>query len=140
MRKWLVMLMACLALGLVVAACGDDDDDDDGGGAAEETQQPAPPAGGGGGGGPTEVTMKEIAFDPKDITIKKGDTVTWTNDESVGHDVTKESGPGPDFSSGDPGGMSQGDTYEETFNTAGEIEYVCVVHKGQGMTGTITVE
>ena len=53
--------------------------------------------------------MKEIQFKPKDVTVAKGGTVTWTNNESVPHDVTKEDGPGPDFSSG-KGNMQKGDT------------------------------
>jgi plastocyanin len=142
MTKWLAMLMACLALGLVVAGCGDDDDDEGDGGAAD-TAEPAPKGDGkedkGAPAGKTvDVAMKNLAFDPTEVTIKKGTTVKWTNEDSAGHDVTKTSGPGPDFSSGDPGGMQQGDTYEETINTPGTIEYVCTVH--QGMEGSIVVK
>ena len=46
MKRWLALLLACLALGLVVAGCGDDDDDD--GGDAQTTEQPAEDSGGGG--------------------------------------------------------------------------------------------
>jgi plastocyanin len=142
MTKWLAMLMACLALGLVVAGCGDDDDDDGGGGAAETTEQPAETeedtGGAPAGGGTTEVTIKDFAFNPKDVTVDKGTTITWTNEDSAGHDVTKTGGAGPDFSSGDPGGLSQGDTYEETFDAAGKIDYVCTVHPQ--MTASITVK
>ena len=65
MTKWLAMLLACMALGLVVAGCGDDDDDSgDGGGA--NTEQPAEESGGGGdggGGGATEVTVEAVPHD-----------------------------------------------------------------------------
>ena len=44
---WLVLLTACLAVGLVVGGCGGDDDDDGGGGAA--TQLGLLPARGGPG-------------------------------------------------------------------------------------------
>ena len=142
MTKWLAMLTACLALALGVVACGDDDDDD-GGGGEEATQQPAPDQGGQDeaakpGGKTVEVSMQNIAFDPDSVTVSKGGTVKWTNDESVGHDVTKTGGPGPAFRSGAPGAMGQGDTFEQTFRTAGEIEYVCTVHQ-DSMRGTITV-
>jgi len=143
MTKWLAMLMACLALGLVVAACGDDDDDEGGGGAADTTEEPAP-AGGGAeedaapSGETVEVALKDIAFDPTSIEVATGGTVKWTNEDSVGHDVTKTGGPGPEFSSGDPGGLNQGDTYEETFTTAGKIDYVCTVHPN--MKASITVK
>ena len=142
MTKWLAMLMACVALGLV-AGCGDDDEDE-GGGSADTTEEPAPKGGGqddksAAGGKAVEVSMKDISFNPDSVTVSKGATVTWVNDEDVGHDVTKESGPGPDFSSGDPGGMSKGDEFKQTFDAAGTIEYVCTVHKGT-MTGTIVVK
>jgi len=137
MKKTLVLASACLALGLVVTGCGGDDGEDGGGSSGgQPSEQPSAEA------GPAkdavEVSMEGIQFDPPDVSVKKGGTVTWTNDEDVGHDVTKESGPGPDFSSGEPGGMGEGDTFEQTFDTAGEIAYVCTVHPG--MEGTITVK
>jgi plastocyanin len=132
MRKLLPLLLACLALGLVVAGCGDDDDDGGGGGGGggEAAEQPSD---GGGGGGGANVTMEGIAFKPAEITIKAGDTVTWTNEDSVGHDVT-----GDDFKSGAAGGLGNGDTFEHTFDTAGTFDYVCTVHPG--MEGTVKVE
>lgn len=129
MGRWLVLLLACMALGLVVAGCGDDDDDEGGGGGAA-TEQPADEGGGGGGG--AEVTMEGIAFNPSEISVRVGDTVTWTNEDSVGHDVT-----GDAFKSGEPGGIGNGDTFEHTFEEAGTFDYVCTVHPG--MEGTVTV-
>jgi plastocyanin len=79
------------------------------------------------------VTMKDIKFQPSNVDVKVGDTVTWTNDDSAGHDVT-----GDDFKSGSPGGMASGDTFEHTFDTAGTFDYVCTVHPG--MEGTVTVK
>jgi plastocyanin len=137
MTRWLAMLLACLALGLVVAGCGGDDDDDGGGGdGAATTEQPAgggDEGGGGGGGGGTEVSMEGIQFDPAEVTVAVGDTVTWTNNDSVDHDVTADS-----FSSGEAGGLAGGDTFEHTFDEAGSFDYVCTVHPG--MEGTVVVE
>ena len=132
MTKLLALILACLALGF--AACGGDDDSSGGGGSGG---QPAESSGGGGGG--TSVSLENIQFNPKDLTVKAGQTVTFTNKESVPHDVHKTSGPGDDFSSGDPGGMQQGDTFEVTLDKPGTYEYVCEVHK-PGMAGTITVK
>jgi plastocyanin len=139
MKRLLVLLIACMALALVVAGCGGDDDDDDSGngGGGGNTEQPADGGGGGGGGG-AEVGMMNIQFEPSDVTIKAGETVTWTNDEGVAHDVDKTSGPGAQFSSGPEGGMMEGDTFEHTFDQAGTYEYVCRVH-APGMAGTIEV-
>ncbi len=140
MKRWLALMFSVIALGLV-AGCGDDDDDG-GGEAAEPTEQPADTAaedtGGGAAAGDTvAVGMKGIAFDPEDVSVKAGGTVKWTNNESIPHDVTKEDGPGPDFSSGN-GNLNQGDTYEQTFKEAGTVNYVCTVHPN--MKGTVKVE
>jgi plastocyanin len=137
MMRLLALLLACMALGLVVAGCGGDDDDGGGGGGGEATEQPSGGGdgggGGGGGGAGSNVTMESIAFKPAEITIQAGDTVTWTNEDSVGHDVT-----GDDFNSGSPGGIANGETFEHTFDQAGTFDYVCTVHPG--MEGTVTVE
>lgn len=136
MTKLLTLILACLALGLV-AGCGGDDDSGDsggGGGGATKTEKPA-----GGGGGGTEVGMMDVQFDPSDVTVAPGETVTFVNDEAVPHDVHKASGPGADFSSGGVGGMQQGDTFELKLDKPGKYDYVCKVH-APGMAGTITVK
>ena len=132
MKKWLALLIACLALGLVVAGCGDDDDDGGGDGSVTVEQN------GGGRGGGKEVSMRNIQFEPADVTIDAGQTVAWTNDEGVAHDVDG-SGPGGDFSSGPAGGMEKGAVFAHTFKEPGTYEYVCRVH-APGMQGTVTVK
>ena len=122
MSRWFALLLACLALGLVVAGCGEDDDDD-GGDAAETTEQPGRHGGRGhrrrrAGRRDVEVGIKGIKFDPDERDREGGGTVKWTNNESVPHDVTKEDGPGADFASG-KGNMKEGDTFEQTFKEAG---------------------
>ena len=136
MKRAIALLFACLALGLVVAGCGGGDDNNSDSGSSDTKEQPAPKAedtGGGGGGGGAQVSMKDIKFNPSTVTIKAGGTVTWTNDDSVGHDVTAD-----DFSSGDPGGLNGGDTYSHAFKKAGAYDYVCSVHPG--MKGTVKVK
>jgi plastocyanin len=135
MAKWLALLCSCLAISLVAAGCGGDDEEEEGGGGGNEAKQEEP-AGGGGGG--VNVSMSQIQFKPASVTVTKGGEVTWTNDDTVGHDVTKTAGPGPAFKSGEAGGMAQGDTFSQTFDTPGEIEFVCTVHAN--MKGTVTVE
>ena len=135
MKKSLALLCSVLALGFVITACGSDDDEDEGGGGGEEKQAAPAPSGGGGG---TKVSMKNTQFEPKSVSVKKGGNVTWTNDDSVGHDVTKAGGPGPQFKSGSPGGMNKGDTFEQTFSTPGAVKYECTVHPG--MTGEVVVK
>ena len=136
MTKLLALMLACLALGL--AACGGDDDSggSSGGSGGSSSEQSG---GGSSSGGGAKVGMQNIQFDPKDITVKAGETITFTNDESIPHDVHKESGPGGDFSSGPDGGMQQGDTFELKLDKPGTYQYVCHVH-APGMAGTITVK
>lgn len=76
------------------------------------------------------VTMKNFSFSPAEITIKKGDTVTWTNEDTATHDVA-----GTSFKSGN---MKKGDTFSYTFNETGTFDYVCSFHAS--MKGTIIVE
>ena len=137
MTKLLALILACLALGLAAAGCGGDDDSggSSGDSGASKSEEPA----GGGGGGGAEVGMENVQFTPKDLTVKAGEEITFTNDESVPHDVHKTSGPGEDFASGDTGGMQQGDTFKLTLDKPGKYEYVCNVH-APGMAGSITVK
>jgi plastocyanin len=139
MTKTLALICSILALTLVAAGCGSDDSkSSDSGGSAAPKTEPKPKGGSSGGGGKTaSVSEKNIQFSPKTLSVAKGATVTWTNDDSVNHDVTKTGGPGPKFSSGS-GNMAQGDTYKQKLTTAGTIQYECTVHPG--MTGTITVK
>ena len=144
MRKPLALICS-IALVPALAACGSDDDEKSGdkggaGGAVPTEQAPEPGSVGGReeGQATVEVKMQDVEFAPKDATVKKGGTVRWTNQEAVPHDVTKKSGPGEDFKSGEPGGMTKGDTYEQSFPAAGKIDYICTVHPK--MVGTITVK
>ena len=135
MKRWVLLLLACAALGLVVAGCGGDDDD--GGGDAQTTEQGSGGGGdkesGGGWGGGTQVVMEGIKFNPASVTVSPGDAVTWTNEDNVGHDVT-----GDGFKSGDPGALQNGDTFKHTFDKAGTFDYVCTVHPG--MEGSVKVK
>ena len=137
MKKWLLLLVLGLALGLV-AGCGDDDDDDDGGGGGdtaaqtqEQTQPEATDTGGGEAGGSEEVSIGDNFFEPEEVTVSAGTTIKWTNEGQVPHTVTQEGG----F---DSGTLEPGAEFEQTFDEAGEIDYVCTIHAGQ--TGKVVVE
>jgi plastocyanin len=136
MNRWLALLLACVALGVVVAGCGNSDDDGGGSSDAQKTKQGSSGGGGGGGSGSAggaKVSMEGIKFNPASVSVKAGDKVTWTNKDSVGHDVT-----GDNFKSGDSGGMQNGDTFSQTFDKKGTFDYVCTVHPG--MKGSVTVK
>ena len=79
--------------------------------------------------------MKDLRFDPMEVTVKKGGTITWTNDDSITHTVTKESGPGLQFDSGNVEGRRD---LRAEVHRGGEDQLPVPIHRGQ--TGTITVE
>ncbi|HEX6459945.1 MAG TPA: plastocyanin/azurin family copper-binding protein [Thermoleophilaceae bacterium] len=121
------------SLTLLTAGCGSSG----GGTGTTAPPQAADSNGGTPAGGVTKVSMHNIQFNPKTVTVKTGSTVEWVNDDSVSHDVTKTLGPGPKFQSG-TGDLASGDTYKVTFHTAGTVKYECTVHPG--MTGTVVVK
>jgi amicyanin len=79
-----------------------------------------------------EVSIADMAFSPANITVKKGTTVTWTNNDSVGHNVIADSGNGPNSQI-----LQKGQTYSFTYDTLGSFSYHCGVHPS--MKGTVTV-
>lgn len=78
------------------------------------------------------VTIQNMSFSPALITVKVGDKITWTNQDSVGHSATA------DDNSFDTGILSQGQSGSVTFDKAGTYTYHCKVHSS--MTGTIIVQ
>ncbi len=136
--KRLYSAAACLALGgALVAGCGSSSSSssNSSSAAAPASTAPAtstPAAAPAAGGGTVAVSMKDIQFNPKSVTAKVGQTIKWTNDDSVDHNVTARSGA--TFKSSTFG---QGGTYSFKAAKAGTIKYVCTIHPG--MEGTIIV-
>ncbi len=67
-------------------------------------------------------------FLPPQVLITKGDTVTWSNDDSAAHTVT--AGTAKDGPSGffDSSLFMAGTTFSHTFESNGEFAYFCMVH------------
>ncbi len=78
------------------------------------------------------VQILNFNFSPATLTIKVGDTVTWTNQDSMGHSATA------DDKSFDTGVFGQGKSGTITFSKAGTYTYHCSVHPS--MHGTIIVQ
>jgi amicyanin len=78
------------------------------------------------------VQIVDFTFAPASLTVSVGDTVTWTNLDSVAHTATSTSGA---FDSGD---LDQGESFSLTFTAAGSYDYLCTPHPT--MTGRIVVE
>lgn len=81
------------------------------------------------------IEIKDFAFTPATIKIKAGTTVTWTNKDSVQHNVVadKESSDAPKSEL-----LAKDESYEFTFNKPGTYSYHCSPHPN--MKGTVIVE
>jgi plastocyanin len=76
------------------------------------------------------VTIAGFAFAPATLKVHVGDTVTWTNNDSVGHTATSTG-------AFDTGTIASGSTATVTMTKAGTLTYHCAIHRS--MTGTIVV-
>ena len=75
----------------------------------------------------------DMKFDPEEITIYVGDTITWTNNDGMSHTATSTSGP----TSFDSGNIASGSNWSFTFTEAGTYDYKCDYHSS--MTAVIIV-
>ena len=83
--------------------------------------------------GGAQVALQNFAFSPASVTVKVGDTVTWTNKDSTGHTVASDDGT--TFTSPT---MATGATFSFTFTKAGTYAYHCSIHPN--MKGTVVVQ
>ncbi len=79
-----------------------------------------------------KVSVKDLKYAPRELKIKKGDTVIWTNADERDHTVTADD---ESFKSGNIG---DGETYKRKFEKAGRYKYHCEYHPR--MKATIVVE
>lgn len=106
-----ILVLAALALG--------------GAARAGEPETPSAPAAG------TEVQIVDFMhFDPAQLTVAPGTTVTWTNKDGSNHIVQFADQKSPR--------MRHDATYSRRFDTPGEYPYQCAIH-GERMRGTIIV-
>lgn len=120
----MMLVLAALVVTLMVAAgCG-----------SKKTTTPttpkttpstSPPSGSTG----STVVIKDFTFEPSQLTVKAGTTVTWKNEDSTVHTVT---GTG-----WDSGQVQPGAEFQKTFDTAGTYDYHCSIHPS--MTGKVVV-
>jgi plastocyanin len=78
------------------------------------------------------VAIVNFAFDPAEIDVPVGATVTWNNEDAAAHTATSTDG-----STFDTGTLDQGEQGSHTFTEAGTFEYQCAIHPS--MTGVVTV-
>ncbi len=81
--------------------------------------------------GVTQMNIQNFAYQPANMQVRVGTTVTWTNQDNVPHSITFKNGMK------DSGLLSQGQSFSYTFNTPGTYQYSCTVHPY--MVATVTV-
>ncbi|MEI6127480.1 MAG: plastocyanin/azurin family copper-binding protein [Pseudomonadota bacterium] len=84
-----------------------------------------------------QVEMINFAFQPKELTVSPGDTVTWKIKAGI-HTTTSGASCAAD-GIWDSGSLSAGQSFSFTFAAAGNYPYFCIPHCALGMTGMIIV-
>ena len=77
------------------------------------------------------VDIGDNFFDPPDVAVEPGSTITWTNNGDEPHTVTADDG------SFDSGRLNPGDSYTVAFGGQGTVTYHCEIHPE--MRGSVTV-
>jgi len=87
---------------------------------------------------PNAVYMQDLTFNPNNLTVAVGTTVTWTNQDVYTHTVIYSSGPDSAFSDT----VAVGASAQHTFKTAGTYQYYCILHgtPTTGMHATVVVQ
>jgi plastocyanin len=126
------MLLAALATGANAALILAMD------GWRQAQSNPTPTAGSAASPAPTPattatVTIKGFQFLPAEVVLKKGGTVTFTNEDSTPHTATPSQGA--QFTG--TGRLKKGESKTVQFDTVGEHNYFCDIHPS--MVGKVMV-
>jgi plastocyanin len=76
------------------------------------------------------ITQKGRVFSSENVTIKKGDMLTFVNDDSVPHNILSTS-KGNEFNLGS---QPPGASTDVTFKEAGDVLVICAIHPRMKMT------
>lgn len=86
------------------------------------------------------IQLRRVKYQPNEIIVARGTTVTWVNDDPVEHFVNSDPHPShnahPKFNSLD---IPPTGTFSYTFDKIGEYTFHCSAHVPQNMFGTIIV-
>lgn len=78
-----------------------------------------------------ELKIEGLQFPPATLTVQRGDTVTWRNNDLVPHTVTAAG-------KFDSGNIAPGHAYSRKMDRPGDYDYICTYHPG--MKGRIEVK
>src|SRR5579859_4370519 len=80
------------------------------------------------------ITQKGRAFSSESVTIKKGEAITFVNDDTVPHNIISTS-KGNEFNLWS---QAPGASTDVTFKEAGEIQVICAIHPRMKMMVNVT--
>ena len=78
-----------------------------------------------------DVRIIGMKFEPSDIMINPGDTVTWVNSDDLPHTVTEDTGA---WTSGK---IEAGQAFSRQFCDTGALSYHCQIHPA--MKGIVSI-
>jgi plastocyanin len=87
--------------------------------------------------GVTHVYMRHDLFSPERIQVVLGTTVTWTNQDTVPHNVTFAPVVMSSSNNWESGLLSPGQSFSYTFTSQGTFQYHC--QEDPGMVGVVIV-
>ncbi|WP_229390311.1 cupredoxin family copper-binding protein [Methanosarcina sp. DH2] len=67
-----------------------------------------------------DIEIRDYKYIPQNLTVKVGQTVRWTNNDTVLHDVVG--------SSIESEYLQKGETFTYTFEEVGTYQYICTLH------------
>ena len=80
------------------------------------------------------IRQKGRMFSSESVSIKKGETLTFLNDDSVPHNIASTS-KGNEFNLGS---QTPGATTPVTFKEVGDAQIICAIHPRMKMTVKVT--
>jgi plastocyanin len=129
--------VVALAAVLAVPACGSSDGntkaaDPMSGGTTASTTAVAPTSSDRSTPLPGEIDIVDFEFTPRELTVARGETITWRNQDPYDHWVVSTQSDVLDS-----GQLSQAQTYSKTFSQTGTFTYYCNIHNY--MKASVTV-
>ena len=73
--------------------------------------------------GAAVIKIKDFAFSPSEVKVKKGTKITWINNDSAPHTITSDSGAPLDSAT-----IFTGQSFVFVINDVGNYDYHCKIH------------
>lgn len=130
MKKTCILLITLMSLLLVLPGCSSNTSSNSSTSSPYSDSAASPTNGNQPTTGTLKISIKGFSFSPQALSINKGDTVTWTNEDTAVHNVV-----GGPLKSKD---LAKGQSFSYTFTDSGSYDYICTYHPS--MKGKIVVK